>query len=286
MTLPGMIFMIIFSYVPMYGIIIAFKHYKITRTIAASPWVGLDHFNELFSTPDFFNIIFNTLSISALKLLVSFPIAILFALLLNELRSERLKRSVQTISYLPHFLSWVILGGILIPWLSEAGFINEIFVKLGILQAPINFLAYPNYFWGLAVISDVWKETGWSAIIFIAAIAGVDQQIYEAATVDGVGRFGRMWYITLPSIAGTIAMMFILSVGGLMSSNFDQIFLLKNVLNAPRAEVIDTFVYETGIRHARYSYATAAGLFQSIVALVLLVTANTVSKKMRGDSLF
>jgi putative aldouronate transport system permease protein len=270
----------------MYGIIIAFKNYKITRTIGASPWVGLEYFKELFSINEFFGIIGNTLAISGLKLLIAFPLSIVFALLLNEIGHSLFKRIVQTISYLPHFLSWVILGGIVIPWLSESGFLNDVLILFRFLKNPVGFLAFPKYFWFIAIISEIWKETGWSAIIFIAAISGVDPQIYEAATIDGIGRFRKMWNITLPCISGTIVMLFILSVGGLMGSNFDQIFILKNALNAPRAEVIDTFVYETGIRLGRYSYATAAGLFQSLVALILLLTANTVSKKVRGNGLF
>lgn len=286
MTLPGILFLIIFSYIPMYGIVIAFKNYKITRTIAASPWVGLEYFRELFGVKEFAGIIGNTLAISGLKLLAAFPLSILFALLLNEIRHSVFKRIVQTVSYLPHFLSWVILSGIIIPWMSESGFLNETAILLGLLKEPVAFLASPKYFWSIAVITEVWKETGWSAIIFIAAISGVDPQIYEAATLDGIGRFRRMWSITVPCISGTIAMLFILNVGGLMGSNFDQIFILKNVLNTARAQVIDTFVYETGIKLGRYSYATAAGLFQSVVALALLLTANGVSKKLRGDALF
>jgi putative aldouronate transport system permease protein len=286
MTLPGLAFLVIFCYFPMYGIIIAFKNYKITRTIAASPWIGFEYFKELFGNGDFFAIIGNTLAISGLKLLVAFPLSILFALLLNEINHPLFKRIIQTISYLPHFLSWVILSGIIIPWLSESGFLNEVLVLSGILEKPIGFLAFPKYFWTITVISEIWKETGWSAIIFIAAISGVDPQIYEAATIDGIGRFRRMWNITLPSISVTITMLFILNIGGLMGSNFDQIFILKNALNAPRAEVIDTFVYETGIRLGRYSYATAAGLFQSFVALALLLTANTISKKIQDEGLF
>lgn len=286
MTIPGIIFLIIFCYVPMYGLVIAFKSYKVTKTISASPWVGLEHYRELFSSPEFSGVIWNTLIISGLKLLVAFPIAIIFALLLNEISNSKFKRTVQTISYLPHFLSWVILGGILINWLSETGIVNELMLKLGVMGSPVAFLAKPEYFWGIATISDVWKETGWSAIIFIAAIAGVDQEIYEAATVDGIGRFKQMWYITLPCISGTIAIMFVLQVGSLMGSNFDQIFILKNVLNLSKSQVIDTYVYQLGVKTGRFSYATAAGLFQSIVALGLLLSANGVSKKLRGSSLF
>lgn len=286
MAIPGAIFMIIFSYLPMYGIVIAFKNYKITRTIAEAPWVGLEHFKEFFNTPDFLNILTNTLGISCLKLVIAFPIAIVFAIMVNELAGSRYKRVVQTVSYLPHFVSWVILGGMMITWLGESGIVNEIFMNLGLINEPIVFLADPNKFWTIALVSDMWKETGWSAIIFLAAISGIDPTLYEAATVDGVGRFKKIWYITLPCIAGTIAIMFIMAVSGLLSANFDQMMVLKNSLNVSKSEVIDTYVYYMGIRSGRFSYATAAGLMQSIVAMILLVTANQVSKKLQDHSLF
>ena len=221
-----------------------------------------------------------------MKLLICFSLPILFASLLNELRSVKFKRVVQTISYLPHFLSWVVLGGIMITWLSDVGMINEILVGAGILKEPITFLAEPKYFWGLAVISDLWKEMGWSAIIYLAAISGIDQSMYEAATVDGANKIQKIWNITLPAIRGTIAIMFILAVSGIMNSNFDQIFILKNVLNAPRSEVIDTYVYQMGMRVGRYSYATAIGLFKSVVSMILLVIANFTTSKLQGSSLF
>lgn len=286
MVLPGIIWMIIFNYIPMTGIIIAFKNFKITKPISAAPWVGLEHFRELFNDPNFGSIMINTLGISLLKLIIGFPLPILFAILLNEVRKAKFKKAVQTISYLPHFISWVVLGGLLITWLSETGMINEVLVSLGIIKHPIAFLADPKYFWGLTVISDTWKELGWSAIIYLAAISGIDQQMYEAATVDGANKFQKIINITLPAIKGTIAIMFILAVANMLSSNFDQIFILKNVLNASSSEVIDTYVYQMGMRSGRYSYATAVGLFKSIIAMILLVTANFTTKKLQGRSLF
>jgi len=286
MAIPGVIWMIIFCYIPMYGIIIAFKEYDITLGINKSPWVGLANFREFFSDERFWLIIKNTVGISFFKLLVGFPLPILFAVLLNELTSVRFKRTVQTISYLPHFISWVVLGGILMNWLSETGLINIIFTKLGILKQPITFLAEPKYFWGIAVISEVWKELGWNAIIYLAAIAGIDPELYEAATVDGAGRITKMFKITIPCISGTIAIMFILAVSGLMNSNFDQIFVLRNPLNADASDVIDIYVYKMGIEAFRFSYATAIGLFKSIIALILLLLANGVTKKLTDKSLF
>lgn len=286
LALPGVIFMIIFNFLPLYGVTIAFKQYRVTTTIGDAKWVGLKHFQELFATEDFWNIIINTLGISILNLLIAFPIAILFAIMLNELASKKLQKAVQTISYLPHFLSWTILGGLMITWLGESGLINEILVKIGILDQGVTWLGEPDKFWGLTVISHIWKETGWSAIIYLAAIAGIDQELYEAAKVDGVNQFQKIRYITLPCIAGTIAIMFILAVSGLLNANFDQILILKNPLNAVRAEVFDTYVYRMGIGAGRFSYATAAGLFKSVVSMILLVTANKVSKKATGNSLY
>lgn len=286
LALPGVLFMIVFNYIPLYGIIIAFKQYKVTRSISDSPWVGLKHFQELFATEDFLNIIINTLGISILNLLIAFPIAILFAICLNELASKKFKKTVQTISYLPHFLSWTILGGLLITWMGESGLINEVLIKLGVLEQGVVFLGEPNYFWGITLFSNIWKETGWSAIIYLAAIAGIDQELYEAAKVDGVSKLQKIKYITLPCISGTIAIMFILAVSGLLNANFDQILILKNPLNAVRAEVFDTYVYRMGIGAGRFSYATAAGLFKSVISMILLVSANKVSKKLTGNSLY
>lgn len=286
MALLGVIWMIIFNYIPMYGIIIAFKRYNIVKPISKAPWVGFQYFKEFLTDPEFYNVIKNTLGISALKLLIGFPLPIIFALLLNELTSIKFKKAVQTISYLPHFLSWVVLGGILTTWLSDVGIINEILVKLNIIKEPVNFLAEPKYFWGIVVLSDIWKELGWSAIIYLAAIAGVDPEMYEAAIIDGAGRLQRIWYITLPAIKSTITILFILAVSGILNSNFDQILVLRNSLNASASDVIDIYVYRMGLQLGRYSYATAVGLVKSIIAFLLLLSANFVSKKLNDTSLF
>ncbi len=286
MAIPGVLFMLLFNYAPMYGIIIAFKQFKVTRTIAASPWVGLTHFQEFLGSEDFLNLLTNTLGMSVMYLTIAFPMAIVFAVLVNEIRSPRFKRAVQTVSYLPHFLSWAILGGILISFMGESGLINEVLVKLGVLKAPVIFLGEAHMFWWISVFSEMWKETGWSAIIYLAAIAGIDQELYEAATVDGVNRWGKIIHITIPSIQGTIVIMLILAISGMLNANFDQILILKNPLNALRSEVFDTYVYRMGIGTGRFSYATAAGLFKSIVSMVLLLLANRGSRALTGDSLF
>jgi len=216
MAVLGLLWMLVFNYAPMYGLIIAFKqNFRITDSIFSldflkSPWAsqgGFAHFAAFIKDGDFANVITNTLGISLLRLFIIFPLPIIFALFLNELRSVSFKRTVQTISYLPHFISWVVLGGILTTWLSETGFLNELLVKFGILERGITFLGYPQYFWGIITVSSIWKELGWSAIIYIAAISGIDQDMYEAAELDGVGCFRRMWSITLPCISGTITIL-------------------------------------------------------------------------------
>lgn len=286
MVIPGILWMLVFNYLPMGGIVIAFKKYKITKTIFEAQWVGFQYFKEFFSDINFEDIMVNTLGISLLKLLIGFPLPIIFALLLNEIKGIKFKRTVQTISYLPHFLSWVVLGGILVSWLSKSGIINDLLVGLHLMKEPVSYLGEPKYFWGLSVLSDIWKELGWSAIIYLAAIAGVDQQMYEAATVDGASKLQKIIKITLPSITGTISIMLILQVAGLLNSNFDQILILKNQVNASRSQVIDTYVYQVGMTLGKYSYATAVGLFKSLVALILLLIANTSSKKFLGRSLY
>lgn len=286
MALLGVVWMIIFNYIPMYGIIIAFKEYNIVKSISEAPWVGLTHFREFLDDDNLGSVIKNTLGISVIKLVIGFPLPIIFALFLNEIRSIRFKKSIQTISYLPHFLSWVVLGGILATWLSDVGIINHILLALNMIDQPISYLAEPKYFWTIIITSDIWKELGWSAIIYLAAIAGVSPEMYEAATIDGAGRFQKMWFVTLPAIKSTISILFILSVSGVLNSNFDQILVLRNSLNDSASNVIDYYVYYTGLLSGRFSYSAAVGLFKSVIALILLLIANQVSKKINDTSLF
>lgn len=278
--------MIIFHYIPMYGILIAFKHFDIIGTISSAPWAGLEHFRAFLEDDNFWYIVKNTLGISLLKLAIGFPLPIVFALFLNEIRSTRFKKSIQTISYLPHFLSWVILGGILTTWLADTGLINQLLLAWGWIDQPISYLAEPGYFWTIVVSSDIWKELGWSAIIYLAAMAGVSTDMYEAATIDGAGRFQKMWYVTLPAIKGTISILFILAVSGILNSNFDQILVLRNSLNESASNVVDIYVYQVGIQQGRFSYSTAVGLLKSVLALILLLIANSVTKRMNNTSLF
>jgi len=286
MVLPGILWMLIFNYIPMGGIVIAFKKFKITKPISEAPWVGFRYFVEFFEDTNFADIMTNTIGISLLKLVIGFPLPIIFALLLNEIRNLKFKKLAQTVSYLPHFLSWVVLGGIMVSWLAKDGVINDFLVAIHVLKEPVSFLGEPKYFWWIALISDSWKELGWSAIIYLAAITSVDQQMYEAATVDGATKLQKIWYITLPSISGTIAIMLIMQVSGLLNSNFDQILILKNQINVSRSQVIDTYVYQVGMTMGKYSYATAVGLFKSVIALILLLISNKTCKKLLGRSLY
>lgn len=286
MSILGLVWIVIFCYLPMYGIIIAFKHYNILKPISEVSWAGLEYFLEFFKDESFGRVMKNTLGISSLKLLIGFPLPIIFALFLNEISSLKFKKIIQTVSYLPHFLSWVVLGGILLSWLADTGIANEILVKMGIIKDPVFFIADPKYFWGISVASDIWKELGWKSIIYIAAITGISHELYEAAEMDGAGRFRKMWHVTLPGISITIAILFILSSSSLMSANFDQIFVLRNPLNYEASDVINIYVYRMGLQAARFSLATAVGLFQSLVALVLLLLTNVASKKLAGSSLF
>ena len=295
MALLGLVWMLIFNYAPMYGLLIAFKrNFLITQNIFSldflrSPWAsysGFGHFLHFIRDDSFAVVMQNTLGINLIRLVIGFPLPIIFALLLNELRSQLFKRTVQTISYLPHFISWVVLGGILTTWLSEPGFFNQILMRFGLIEQGTAYLAFPQYFWRIVIISDIWKGLGWSSIIYLAAISSIDQEMYEAAELDGVGRFKKIWYITLPSMMGTITILFILAVGGLMTSNFDQILVLWNPLNAPRSNVIDIYTYHVAMREMRFSYAAAIGFFRSVIAFALLFGANQVTKRLNNVSLF
>lgn len=286
MALLGIVWMIIFNYIPMYGIIIAFKEFNIVKPISAAPWVGMKYFQEILQDENLRYVIYNTIGMSFLKLIIGFPLPIAFAILLNEIRSTFYKKTIQTISYLPHFLSWVILGGILATWLADVGIVNKMLQALHIIDSPITYLAEPKYFWTIIIVSDIWKELGWSAIIYLAAISSISPEMYEAATIDGAGRFQKIFNITIPSIKGTISILFILAVSGILNSNFDQILVLANQLNESRSTVIDLYVYQVGIRQGRYSYATAVGLIKAIIALLLLLGSNYITKKLNDTSLF
>jgi putative aldouronate transport system permease protein len=287
MVVPAMIFIFVFSYLPMYGVLMAFQDYQLFGGFFQSPWVGLKHFEAFFNSPDFWTVMRNTIVISLLKLCFGFPAPILLALMLNEVRRMAFKRIIQTVSYLPHFLSWVIVGGFVGSMLStDNGSVNMLLMSLDLTSEPISFLSVPEYFWGILVGTGVWKEIGFAAIVYLAAIAGIDPHLYEAASIDGAGRFKQIQLITLPCIRPVIIIFMILAVGNILNAGFEDILILAtNPILRDVSDVIDTYVYRMGILNSRFSYAAAAGLFKAVVSVSLLAIANKAARKM-GSSLW
>lgn len=283
--IPVLLFYIIFCYIPMGGIVIAFKDYKLMQGIWGSPWVGLENFRELFTTPSFYEILGNTLWISILRLVFGFPAPILLAILLNEVRYARYKKVVQTFSYLPHFLSWVILAGVFQQLLSPStGAVNALLGKLGI--DPIYFLGDPKWFVFTIILTGIWQSIGWGTVIYLAAISGIDPQLYEAAMLDGAGRFKRILYITLPCLAPTITITLILNTGGILNAGFDQIMNLYNEAVYEVGDIIDTYVYRRGLEGMQYSYSTAVNLFKNVIGLGFVLFTNKIAQKLGDNSLW
>nr|WP_317891204.1 sugar ABC transporter permease [Paenibacillus oceani] len=285
LALPGLLYFIIFKYVPIGGLIIAFQDYSPYFGILKSEWVGLEHFERFFSNDDFGMLLRNTMMISLMNIVFFFPLPILLSLMLNELRSMAYKRIVQTVVYIPHFLSWVLISGLTYLMLSQSeGLINKVIHEFG--GERIGFLTDPDMFWGLLTVQVMWKEAGWGTIIFLAAIAGVDPQLYEAAVVDGAGRFRKMWHITLPAIRNVIVILFILRLGSVMDVGFEQVYLMMNGAVSNVADVFDTYVYRNGVQQGQFSYSTAIGLFKSIVGIVLVVAANKLAKRFGEEGVY
>ncbi|OXM16935.1 ABC transporter permease [Paenibacillus herberti] len=280
MLVPAIVYYLVFHYAPMYGVLLAFKDFKITQGIFGSPWAGLEHFQAIFSDSYFYTILKNTLVISLYKLVFGFPIPILFALMLSEIASMKFKRAVQTVSYLPHFISWVVLGGIFFTLFSLEGPVNAIVKLFG--GDPVLFLADDRYFRSILVATSIFQGFGWGSIIYFAAISNIDPQLHEAAIMDGAGRFQRMFKISIPMLAPVIAIMLILSMSGILDAGFDQIFNMYSSQVYSVSDIIDTYVYRKGLIEMDYSYAIAVGLFKSAVALVLIVTVNTAVKRFGG----
>jgi len=278
MLIPGMTLLIIFKYIPMYGIIIAFKDFNIVKGIWQSPWVGLDNLKYLFRSQDFYIILRNSILISLYRLLWGFPAPVILALLLNEVRHIHYKKAIQTILYLPHFISWVVIVGIVYNFLSPStGIVNHIIKMFG--REPIAFLQKEEYFRSILVITDIWKEAGWGTIIYLAAITSIDENLYEAAIIDGATRLQRVLYITIPGIMSTIVVLLILRSGSILRNGFEQIFLMYSPLVYDVADVFETYTYRVGLQEGRFSYATAVGMFQSIVGLILIWTTNALARK-------
>ncbi len=279
-VVPGVIWFLVFCHQPMYGLLIAFKDYDIVKGVFHSEWVGLKYFTDFFYDYNFNSIMINTIAISLLKLIIGFPAPIILALMLNELRSRTFKRMSQTIFYLPFFVSWVVVSGIWYELLTfdEGGIVNTFLMNVGLIGEPILWFGKPEYFWGLVVASDIWKGIGWGSIIYLAALSGVDSELYEASVMDGANRWRQTWHITLPGIRSAILILFILSVGSILNAGFDQIYVMQNPAVMERAQIIDTYVMTTGIFKANYSIATAVGLFKSVVGLIMLLLVNWVVK--------
>ncbi len=280
MVLPGIALLILFKFVPIYGLQLAFKELSVTNGIWQSPWVGHQHFRDFLDSPTFTNVMYNTIMISFMKIVLLTPLPILFALLMNEIRSTRLKTVFQGISYLPHFLSWVIVGGLILTILGkDDGTLNQLLMRFGLIEEPIFFMGTNEYFWPILLITENWKEMGWGAIIYLAAIAGIDPEIYEASKIDGASRFKQIVYITLPSIMTTIIILLILRVGYVLDAGFDQILVLRNPVIQEVSNIIDIHVLETGLQEGRYGYATAIGLFKSVIGFAMVWGCNRIARK-------
>ena len=284
--LPVMLYFIVFKYVPMLGAVMAFQNFKLSTGFLHSTWVGLQNFKLLFQTADFYLILKNTILLNVYNLVFGFPMPIILAIMLNEINNRVFKKVTQSILYLPHFMSWVVLGGILINMLSPSTGVVNIILKNAFGVQPIYFMANNSWWQFMYVASGIWEGAGWGTIIYLAAITSIDTELYEAARIDGAGKFKQIWHITLPGIKSTIAIMLILRMGSMMNVGFDQVYVLQNSAVRSVADVISTYVYRVGIEGARYSYTTAIGLFQSVVSFVLVFSANRITKVLGEDGLW
>lgn len=292
LLLPGLVWYIIFCYVPMYGALIAFKDYTpvfgkgFLENVMTSPWVGLKYFRKFFASYNFWEILRNTILLSIYQLVFSFPLPILFALVLNEIRSNKFKKFAQTVSYLPHFISTVAVVSMMTMFLSpRSGFVNNLLTRLFHTE-PIYFMAEPGWFRTLYVASGIWQGLGWGAIIYLAALSNVDQSMYEAATVDGATRLQKILYISLPALKPTIMLLLIMNIGSMFSVGAEKVILMYQPSTYKTADVINSFIYRRGLLYAEFSYTTAVGLFNSAVSIILLVSANWISRKVADESLF
>jgi putative aldouronate transport system permease protein len=284
-TLPGIVYYLIFKYIPLGASFIAFKDYNIFKGVFGSPWVGIEHFERMFTQPDFLRILKNTIILGFMDIGIAFPAPIVVALLLNEVRIALYKRVVQTVIYMPHFLSWVIIGGIAVGILSPStGFVNHVLKFFGF--DPIYFLAENSLIRPILVTSGIWKEVGWGTIIYLAALAGVNPDLYEAAEIDGANRWQQTLKITIPSIMPTITILFLLKIGEFLDYGFERVWVMINPLTYENGEILDTYIYRAGLLQQEYSFTTAVGLFKSVVGLTLLIIANKFSRKATGESLF
>jgi putative aldouronate transport system permease protein len=282
---PAIVYFLVFHYWPMYGVQMAFKDFNPALGIEGSPWVGLKHFIRFISAPSFWTIIGNTLGISMYSLLIGFPMPILLALLLNEIGGKRFRKLLQTITYAPHFISTVVMVSMIIILLNPSyGIVNTMLAGFG--SAPVDFMTNKEWFKSIYVWSGIWQNAGWSSIIYLAALAGIDPEQHEAAMIDGASRLQRIWHINIPGIMPTVVILFILEIGGMMSVGFEKVFLMQNPLNMEAAEVISTYVYKVGLLQVQYSFSSAVGLFNSVINFILLITVNATVKRLGQSSLW
>lgn len=285
MILPGLIYFLIFKYLPMWGLVIAFQNYQPFLGIRGSEWVGFEHFERLFNEPTFWMLFRNTIMLFILNLVFYFPVPIILALMLNEVRVKFFQRTVQTLIYIPHFMSWAIIVSLTyVMFTTQGGLINEWLASMGFQK--ISFLTEEAWFRPLYVMQVIWREAGWGTIIYLAAIAAVDVQLYEAARMDGAGRFRQLWHVTLPAIRSTIIVLLILKVGDILELGFDHIFLMLNGANREVAEIFDTYVYTAGLRQGQFSYSAAVGFFKAAVGLVMIVFANKLAKRYGEEGIY
>ncbi|ULT57554.1 ABC transporter permease subunit [Neobacillus drentensis] len=282
--LPAIVYFIVFQYIPMYGVLIAFKDFTPSLGILGSPWVGFEHFERFFHSYQFWDLIKNSLGLSIFQLIIGFPMPIIIALLLNQMIHEKYKRFVQTVIYAPHFISIVVLAGMMFVFFSDKGLINSVVTLFG--GKAVAFMSEPDWFKPLYIGSGVWQETGWACIVYLAALAGVSPEIHEAATMDGANKWQRILHVDIPAIMPTAIILLILSVGNLMNIGFEKAYLMQTPLNQPAAEIIPTYVYKVGLQQAEYSFGAAVGLFNSIINLILLFIVNKTAKKLSGSGLW
>ena len=286
----SVVFLAVFAYAPLYGLALAFKEgdgwLNISKAISVAPWNGLDNFKAFFEDPDFWGILWNTLGLNILQLMINFPCPIIFAVLTAELISDKFKKFVQTVTFFPHFISWAVYGGIFLSLFALDTGLPALLQKAGLVSEKPNILGDPSYFWGIIIGTSLLKGMGWGSVIYVAAIAAIPTELYEAAKMDGANRFHKIFYITIPSIAPTITLFFILSISGLLNNGIEHLLVFQNTSNLERSEVLDTYIYKYGIPNFRYSYATAIGLLKSIISLLLLVSGNWVCKKISGKGIY
>ena len=291
LVVPAILYVIVFFYGPMYGVITAFQDFRLGDTFGFSQWAGLRHFITLFNDPNFPRLMRNNIVMGLLRIIIGFPIPIIFALLLNELRIVWFKKTVQTISYLPYFVSWAVIAVLMFDFFAlEQGAVNELFVAFGILDEPRHWFGNSDYFWGLFITTHIWQSMGFSAIIFIAGISAIDPEQYEAAAIDGAGRFRQMWHITLAGIKPTITILFILTVGSLMATSFDQVMMLTRMMEnsflRETADILQSYAFRVGIGQRRFSFGSAVGLYTTLINFILLVLANWIARRKGETSLF